>query len=88
MAKLIEVGRIFQDIYEEQRHRDALQVRAALEQANRARVMRPADAARLTLYRLFQGPIATTLDNRREPFVAVDAGAARQERLSLGPDPA
>ena len=72
VAKLIEVGLIFQDIYEEQRHRGSLQVRAALEQANRARVMRPADAARLTLYRLFQGPIATTLDNRREPFVAVE----------------
>ena len=72
VAKLIEVGRIFQDIYEEQRHRGALQVRAALEQASRARVIRPADQARLTLYRLFQGPIATTLDNRREPFVAVE----------------
>ena len=48
------------------------QVRAALERANRARVARPDDAARLTLYRLFQGPIATTLDNRREPFVAVE----------------
>ena len=24
------------------------------------------------LYRLFQGPIATTLDNKREPFLPVD----------------
>ena len=34
----------------------------------------------LTLYRLFQGPIATTLDNKREPFLPVtraDAGAQR-----------
>src|SRR5678815_437126 len=26
----------------------------------------------LTLYRLFQGPIATTLDNQREPFLPVE----------------
>ena len=71
LAKLIEVGRIFQDIYEEQRHRDALAVRAALERAGRVAAPRPEAAARHTLYRLFQGPIATTLDNRREPFVAV-----------------
>ena len=72
VAKLLEVGRIFQDVYELQRHRSALAVRAALERGARARVVRPEDRARLTLYRLFQGPIATTLDNRREPFVAVD----------------
>ena len=72
LARLIEVGGIFQDIYEEQRHRSAPQVRAALERAGGARVARPEDAARLTLYRLFQGPIATTLDNRREPFVVVE----------------
>ena len=72
VAKLLEVGAIFQDIYEEQRHRNALTVRAALERGARARVIRPEDHARLTLYRLFQGPIATTLDNRREPFVAVE----------------
>lgn len=72
LAKLLEVGAIFQDIYEMQRHRDALATRNALEQANRARVIRLDDAARLTLYRLFQGPIATTLDNRRLPFVAVE----------------
>ena len=30
VAKLLEVGRIFQDVYEQQRHRNALAVRAAL----------------------------------------------------------
>lgn len=73
VAKLIEVGRIFQDVYEAQRHRGALGVRAALERGARGRSPRAEDRARFTLYRLFQGPIATTLDNRREPFVAVDA---------------
>jgi hypothetical protein len=67
VARLLEVGRIFQDVYEEQRHRSALASRAALEKAadSQSRNL-------LTLYRLNQGPIATTLDNRREPFLAVD----------------
>jgi hypothetical protein len=33
VSRLLEVGRIFQDVYEEQRHRSALTVRAALEKA-------------------------------------------------------
>src|SRR5205085_7217489 len=61
VAKLIEVGQIFQDLYEEQRHSQALAVRAKLAKGS--------DEA--TLYRLFQGPIATTLDNKRVPFVDV-----------------
>ena len=61
-AKLIEVGKIFQDVYEAQRHHQALAVRAKLKAGS--------DEAKL--YRLFQGPIATTLDNKRVPFLAVD----------------
>jgi hypothetical protein len=67
VAKLIEVGEIFQRVYEDQRHRQALAARGSLE---RARDPQSRDLA--TLYRLFQGPIATTLDNRREPFMAVE----------------
>ncbi|MFN3389861.1 MAG: hypothetical protein ACK40O_13140, partial [Allosphingosinicella sp.] len=63
VAKLIEVGRIFQDVYEAQRHHQALAARARLVPGS----------GEATLYRLFQGPIATTLDNRRVPFLAVDA---------------
>ena len=51
VAKLIEVGRIFQDVYEEQRHRSALAARGRLASGS----------PEATLYRLFQGPIATTL---------------------------
>ena len=61
VAKLLEVGRIFQDIYEDQRHHQALAVKARLR----------AGSEEATLYRLFQGPIATTLDNQLLPFVAV-----------------
>ena len=66
--RLAAVGRIFQDVYERQRHRGALAARAALE-ARRD----PHGRDLATLYRLFQGPIATTLANRREPFLAVDS---------------
>ena len=66
VRKLLEVGSIFQDVYEAQRHKDALATRAAL-----ARRTDPAGRSLYTVYRLFQGPVATTLDNKREPFVAV-----------------
>jgi hypothetical protein len=66
VAKLLEVGRIFQDVYEAQRHRSALATRAALSRRTDAH-----GRSLYTLYRLNQGPIATTLENKREPFVAV-----------------
>jgi hypothetical protein len=68
VGNLLEVGRIFQNLYEAQRHRSALQVRDALARRTDAHGRNLG-----TLYRLFQGPVATTLDNRREPFVGVDA---------------
>jgi len=61
VQKLIEVGRIFQQVYEDQRHHQALAAKARLRTGS----------PEATLYRLFQGPIATTLDNRRLPFLAV-----------------
>jgi hypothetical protein len=67
VARLLQVGGIFQDIYEQQRHRDALAARAGLEKAADAR-----SRDLLTLYSLNQGPVATTLENTREPFLAVD----------------
>ena len=72
VAKLIEVGQIFQKLYEEQRHPEALSSYRALEQLDKRTGSTPATQNLLTLYRLFQGPIATTLENKREPFVPVD----------------
>lgn len=60
VEELLAVGAIFQRVYEDSRHPQALAAGAGLK----------GDAA--TLYRIFQGPIATTLDNRREPFLDVD----------------
>jgi hypothetical protein len=67
VANLLEVGRIFQNVFEAQRHRGALQVRDSLARRTDGHGRNLA-----TLYRLFGGPIATTLDNRREPFVALE----------------
>jgi hypothetical protein len=67
VSRLLDVGRIFQDVYEDQRHRSALAEKARLEKAQDSQ-----SRNLLTLYRLFQGPIATTLDNRREPFLRVE----------------
>ena len=71
VAKLIEVGRIFQKLYEEQRHPEALSSYRALEQLDKRTGSKPETQNLLTLYRLFQGPIGTTLDNQREPFLPV-----------------
>ncbi len=72
VAKLIEVGQIFQKLYEEQRHPEALASYRALVDLDKRTGSKPATQNLLTLYRLFQGPIATTLDNKREPFLPVD----------------
>src|SRR5215207_1091823 len=73
VAKLNEAGQIFQQLYEEQRHPEALSAYRALVQLDKRTGSTPATQNLLTLYRLFQGPIATTLENKREPFLPVDA---------------
>src|SRR6185369_5787828 len=72
VAKLIEVGQIFQKLYEQQRHPEALSSYLALQQVDKRTGSTPATQNLLTLYRLSQGPIATTLENKREPFLPVD----------------
>ena len=71
VAKLLEVGQIFQRLYEVQRHNEALtsfQTLAALDKRAGSSV---ATQNLLALYRLNQGPIATTLENKREAFLSV-----------------
>ncbi|HEV2912716.1 MAG TPA: hypothetical protein VGX92_05310 [Pyrinomonadaceae bacterium] len=72
VEKLLEAGRIFQDIYEEQRHPEALSARRNLEQLHKRGGAPAATENLLMLYRLNQGPIATTLENSREPFLPVE----------------
>ena len=72
VAKLIEVGKIFQELYEQQRHPQATSSYRELLQLDKRLGSRPATQNLLTIYRLFQGPIATTLENKREPFLPVE----------------
>ncbi|MEK6334001.1 MAG: zincin-like metallopeptidase domain-containing protein [Acidobacteriota bacterium] len=73
VAKLLEVGKIFQSLYEEQRHKQALEAYRNLQNLHRTFVSpAPVDSNLLTLYRLNQGPIAATLENKREPFLPVE----------------
>jgi hypothetical protein len=73
LAKLLEVGRIFQTLYERQEHHQAERALAALRDLDRQHAG-AADTANLrTLYRKFQGPIAELLDNTRAAFLPVDA---------------
>lgn len=72
VKKLIEVGEIFQVLYEQQRHPQARDAYSDLVQLDKKLGANPATQNLLTLYRLFQGPIATTLENKREPFLPVD----------------
>src|SRR6185436_5118060 len=71
LKPLLEVGKIMQRLYEDQKHPEAL---GSFENLRRldARLGSPARTKNLrTLFRLFQGPIATTLDNKREAFLPV-----------------
>ncbi|MEA2206690.1 MAG: hypothetical protein QOE77_3466 [Blastocatellia bacterium] len=74
VAKLLEVGKIFQSLYEEQRHPHALSSFQQLVQLDKTNSS-TATQNLLALYRLNQGPIATTLENKREAFLPVEPTA-------------
>lgn len=75
VARLLEVGKIFQSLYEEQRHAQALSSYGELVQLDKRLGSPLVSQNLLTLYRLNQGPIATTLENKREPFLPVKSVA-------------
>jgi zincin-like metallopeptidase len=72
VAKLLEVGKLFQSLYEDQRHVQALSSYVDLVQLDKRMGSSAVTQNLLTLYRLNQGPIATTLENKREPFLPVE----------------
>ena len=72
VAKLLEVGRLFQSLFEQQRHSQAEAAHKKLLQLDTRTGSSAATQNLLRLYRLNQGPIATTLENKREPFLPVD----------------
>ena len=81
--KLLEVGGIFQSLYEQQRHPNALASYRALEQLHQRLGSPIATRNLLTLYRLNQGPIASTLENTRAPFLPVTAAPPGQNFYPL-----
>ena len=81
---LIEVGKIFQLIYEDSRHPEAIGAMRKLSELNKERGNSPETAKLIDLYRLFQGPIASTLDNRREPMMPVSEQTAARNVYPAG----
>jgi hypothetical protein len=70
--ELLAVGRILDDLHDDQVHHQALSAREALRRLH-AELGRPAETRDLLqLDQLFQGPIATTLENELLPFLPVD----------------
>lgn len=71
LSKLLEVGQIFQELHEEQLHAQALPSYRELLALDKRLGSPAATQNLLTLYRLNQGPITGTLDNKRETFLPV-----------------
>ncbi len=70
VEKLIKAGEIFNRIYQDSMHPQALESLAALQSSE---LDDEHKQALLNLYYLYKGPIATTLDNERQPFLPVVA---------------
>lgn len=68
-AELLAAGQRLQDVYLDQLHPQALAARDALAR-------HPELAGHAALFRVMSGPIATTLENRRVPFLGVEPEAA------------
>ena len=71
LDRLFEVGAIMQRLYEVSRHDEALTALDRLRVLDVSSGQPKWTQNLISLYRLFQGPIASTLDNRREPFLPV-----------------
>lgn len=86
---LLEAGAIMQRLYEDSRHPEAVAAAEALAKLHETTGKGIATQNLLDLYRLNQGPIATTLENEREAFLPVapesvtrnayPAGATKEE---------
>ncbi|MGD8573924.1 MAG: NUDIX hydrolase, partial [Gammaproteobacteria bacterium] len=73
VSELIEAGRIIHRLYLGSVHHQALNALDTLRtMAGQKSYATPAEQL-LKLYQLFKGPVATTPDNRRVPFMPVDA---------------
>jgi hypothetical protein len=71
LKDLLAVGAIIQEVYEVSRHPQARSSHAQLVELHQKLGQPAATRNLLDLFRLNQGPIAVTLDNRREAFLPV-----------------
>jgi predicted Zn-dependent protease with MMP-like domain len=71
LKDLLQVGAVMQKLYEVSRHHEAQEAFDRLRVLDVSLGQPKATQNLLQLYRLFQGPIATTLENQREAFVPV-----------------
>ncbi len=69
---LLEVGRISQEMYEDALHPQARSAHEELVELDEELGSPQSTQNLLLLYRLFAGPVATTLDNERVPFLPVE----------------
>ena len=86
---LLAAGAIMHTLYEQQLHEEALDAKRRLQELHAATADPAATRNLLDLFYLFKGPVATTLDNERLPFLPVGSphpgktvypsGLARQE---------
>lgn len=73
VERLMRVGVIFENLYQEMRYPRAIAAREKLFALDR-KLGSPAETGNLvTLYYMSRGPVARMLDNRRRPFVPFDA---------------
>ena len=73
LGELLEAGQIMHALYEQQLHAEALTAKQGVEDLHASATAPDATRNLLDLYYLFKGPVATTLDNERLPFLPVDA---------------
>lgn len=73
VGRLMEIGEIFHRLFEESRHAQATEVAAHLAALEVGEAERPRLEAMRRLYRLFEGPVAFTLEGVRVPFAPVRA---------------
>ncbi|HEX2834650.1 MAG TPA: NUDIX hydrolase [Thermoanaerobaculia bacterium] len=71
LKELFEAGTLMQKLYEDSRHAEALAAKDRLQVLDVKLGQPKLTQNLLALYRLNQGPIATTLDNQRLPFLPV-----------------
>lgn len=72
VRELLAVGELMHTLYLEQGHHQAVAARNTLHQMQQEGVAPEQVNNLLSLYRIFKGPIATTLENERLPFLPVD----------------